>query len=83
MRNVLKRIYELMSFFVRFLVFEIWSILYSTFVVNIRFEPENLNQKRKPVIPENQLDTEIQTKRIRCLGAPHKNGGSDGRSPLT
>ena len=30
MRNVLKQIFE----FVRFLVFEIWSILYSTFVVN-------------------------------------------------
>ena len=28
MRNVLKRIFEFMSIFVRFIVFEIWSILY-------------------------------------------------------
>ena len=30
MRYVLKRIFEFKRFFVRFLVFEIWSILYST-----------------------------------------------------
>ena len=29
-RNVLKQIYVILSFFVRFLVFELWSILYST-----------------------------------------------------
>ena len=33
-RNVLKRIFDLVIFFFRFLVFEIWSILYSTFVVH-------------------------------------------------
>ena len=47
MRKVLKRILECMSFFARYFVFEIWSILYST-VVNSElrtyeiFEPENL-----------------------------------------
>ena len=30
MRHVLRRIFEFLGFFVRFLVFEIWSILYST-----------------------------------------------------
>ena len=34
MYNVLKRIFEFMSIFVRFLVCEIWSILYSTVVNN-------------------------------------------------
>ena len=33
MSNVLKRIFEIMSFFVWFLVFELWSILYFTFVM--------------------------------------------------
>ena len=48
MRNALKQIFEFMSFF---LVFEIWSILHFTFVVN--WGPENLIQKHKPVIPDN------------------------------
>ena len=72
----------------RLRVFKIWSILYSTFVVNWGhiFEPENLIQKRKPVIPENQLARGILSKIIRGLGveplvegvggeAPHKNRG--------
>ena len=45
--------------FVRFLVFELWSILYFTFVMNWRlteiFKSQNLIQKRKPAISENQL----------------------------
>ena len=73
MCNALKRIFELMSFFVRLLVFEIWSILYSTFVVNWGlgeiFEPENLIQKRKSVISENQLARGIQSKSTRGVGA--------------
>ena len=52
MRNVLKRIFSSLVFFFQFLlVFELWSIFYST-VVNSEigtlkiFEPENLIQKR-------------------------------------
>ena len=46
MSNVLKRIFEV---FARFVVFEIWSIIYSTFIVNWS---GNLIQKYKA---ENQL----------------------------
>ena len=63
MRNVLQRIFEFLSFFVRFVVFEIWSILYSTFIVNWS---GNLIQKYKP---ENQLARGIQFKSIQGLGA--------------
>ena len=34
MRNVLKRIFEFMSVFLQLLVFELWSILYFTFIVH-------------------------------------------------
>ena len=43
MRNVLKRIFEFMRFFARFLVFEIWSILYFTFVMHSGLDG-NLNK---------------------------------------
>ena len=54
--------------FLRFLAYEIWLILYSKFLVNwgLSFRLlENLIQKRKPVIPHNQLAWMIQSKSIR------------------
>ena len=35
MRNVLKRIFEYRVFIVQFLVYELWSILYFTFLVHL------------------------------------------------
>ena len=59
--------------------------MYSTFVVNwgLReiFEPENLIQKRKPVIPENQLARRIQSKIIQGLGAEPPGKGAGGQAP--
>ena len=54
------------------------------------FEPENLIQKHKPVIPENQLAWGIPSKSNRGLlagvyggEATHKNGGFMDAEPLT
>ena len=77
MRNVLKQICLLCEFsFGLSLVFGIWSILYST-VFNSElgiFKPENLIQKRKPVIPENQLAKGIQSKSIGGLETQPRQG---------
>ena len=47
MRNVLERIFVfLIFFFVRFLIFELWSILYFTLVVH--FAPHTPHQGLRP-----------------------------------
>ena len=86
LRNVLKRIFEF-EFFLA--IFSFCGMI--DFIFNIRsklgtweiFESENLTQKRKPGIPENQLTRRIQSKSIRGLwgGAPIKTGGIGGRIP--
>ena len=78
MRNVLKRIFEFLEFFVQFVVFEIWSIMYSTTILNWS---GNLIQKYKP---ENQSGRWIQFKSIQGLGVEPPVGvwgGLGERSP--
>ena len=91
-RNILKRIFECMSFFVRFLVLEIWSILYSTVFNNelgIFLNPK-IWKKLKPriIFFANQIPTltskvgnSIQKRPGPGGGVPGRGGG--GQGPLT
>ena len=63
--------FVVLAFFVRFVVFETWSIMYSTFIVNWS---GNLIQKYKP---ENQLARGIQFKSIQGLGVEPPVGVGD------
>ena len=73
MRNVLKWIFEFMSFICA--IFSFWVMVGFVFYLRNElgtwkiFDPENLIQKHKPAIAENQLARGIQSKSIRGLGA--------------
>ena len=72
MLYVLKRIFEFMSFLVRFFSFSVMVdfvfYLRDAFRTQEIFEPENLIRKRKPVIPENQMARDIESKNQKCYG---------------
>ena len=84
MHNVLKQIFESMSFYCAIFSFGVMVdfifYLRSAFKTLI-FEPKNLIQKRKPVLPGNQLARGIQSKSMKGLGADPPGRGVLGDAP--